>query len=100
MRARITILYAYCSVVMCLTRHYVMTVVSGAGSSAGDSLLSCHLFCVPLRGTRHLCGDWPVDTVPDLTDKESVAGRPGFWGREGNGATESRRVLTAEREIQ
>ena len=77
-----------------------MTVVSRAGSSAGDSLLSCHLFCVPLRGTRHLCGDWPVVTASDLTDKGLVAGRPGFWGREGNGDTESRRVPTVEREIQ
>ena len=31
-------------------------------------------------------------TDSDLTDKDTVAGRPGFWGREENGATESRRV--------
>ena len=52
---------------------------------AGDSLLGCHLFCVPLRGTRHLCGDWPVATDSDPTDKELVAGRPG--GRVTNGRT-------------
>ena len=79
------------SVVMCLTRHYVMAVVSRAGSSAGDSLL---------RGTRHLCGDWRVATDSNATDKGLVAGRPGFWGREENGAIERRRVPTVEREIQ
>ena len=77
-----------------------MTVVSRAGSSASDSLLSCHLFCVPLRGMQHLCGDWPVVTASDLTDKGLVVGRPVFWDRKENGATESRRVLTVEREIQ
>ena len=39
-------------------------------------------------------------TASDLTDKGLVAGRPGFWGREENGAKESRRVPTVEREIQ
>ena len=39
-------------------------------------------------------------TDSDATDKGLVAGRLGFWGREENGAIESRRVPTVEREIQ